>query len=176
MSRTVSEDTPQMVRSVQGVSFHFYIPYVEGDTINAAEAAALNQTRCENIKNNVAGMVAEAQKKNDELTGTPDSPLSADVIAQLQAEITKYDLEYEFGMRRAGGRAGDPVEAEARDMAWELIKEPLKRKGIKVGDLTAEDRNRYIAQALDKYPQIRERAQRVVAARAEASTDLQLDL
>lgn len=179
MSSKPTEDTPQLTRSVQGQSFLFYTPHVEGDTITGAEAAALNQTRIENIKNNVAEAVAEANKKAREMQGLAEDVtvvLSVEDHAALQDAITGYDMDYTFGMARVGGRIGDPVQAEARDMAWELCREALKKKGVKLVDITAEQKNKFISDAMAKYPQILEKAKTVVLARQSASQALSLDL
>ena len=178
MSRTIGENTPQLARSVQGVPFNFYMPYEEGDTVDAKEAQALNQTRCENIKNNVAELVAEAWKKAVEANGGVEEglSLSAETISQLQETITEYDMQYSFGMPRGGGRSSDPVEQEARDIAAKLVRDALKKKGKKLADYETSELNALVKAALDKYPDIRIRAKSVVAAREEVASGIQLDL
>jgi len=97
--------------TIQGKQFEVSSPYVAGPwTLTEGEAHTLNQTRHENVRNNFA-------KKVKEWNGTDD----------LQAQVSKYDEEYEFGVRgEGGGTSRDPVEVEARGLARAAIKAKLK--------------------------------------------------
>lgn len=97
--------------TIQGKQFEVRSPYVPGmHELTEGEAHSLNQTRHENIRNNFA-------KKVKEWNGTDD----------LQALVSKYDEEYEFGVRGEGaGTSRDPVEVEARGLARAAIKAKLK--------------------------------------------------
>lgn len=107
-------------KTIEGRNFEISQPYVEGHTISAIEARVLNQTRSENIGNNVRAKLKTAIEE-----GQPD-----DALAQLVAEL---DSTYEF--TAAGARAAaklDPYEREARKMARELIKQNLAESGRKL--------------------------------------------
>jgi hypothetical protein len=101
--------------TIAGKSFVVSSPYVEGDLgrpLTAGEAHTLNQTRHENIRNNFAKKVKEAKEGED-----------------LQSLISKYDEDYEFGVRgEGGGVSRDPVEVEARGLARAAIKAKLAEK------------------------------------------------
>jgi hypothetical protein len=101
--------------TIAGRQFEVTSPYVPGPRdLSEGEAHTLNQTRHENIRNNFAKKVKEAKPEED-----------------LQALITAYDAEYEFGVRgEGGGVSRDPVQVEARSLVRVTIKTKLKEKGI----------------------------------------------
>lgn len=112
--------------SIGGRPFEVSDPYVEGYTINAAEAKVLNQTRAENIGNNFRRLVKDA--------GDDEAKL-VDVARQL----AEYDEKYTFSM--GGGVARqpiDPIEREARKIARDAIKAELAGAGRKIKDVDAE--------------------------------------
>lgn len=107
-------------KTIEGRNFEISQPYVEGHTISAIEARVLNQTRAENIGNNVRARLKAAIEE-----GKDDSAL-ADLVAEV-------DAGYEF--TAAGTRAAaklDPYEREARKMARELLKKHLSESGRKL--------------------------------------------
>ena len=113
--------------TIGGVEFPVSDVYEAGHEINAAEAATLNQTRRENLRNNFRKNVAKA-KENGGLT--------EDTLATLQASFADMDSKYDFtGVRRGAGVSRDPVQTEARKIARIIVSEALKAKGIKKDSL-----------------------------------------
>ncbi len=100
-------------KTINGVNFEISQPYTEGHVINEAEARVLNQTRSENIGNNVRAKLKELI----EAAATPEA------LAQLVAEK---DAEYVFTLANVGeGRRLDPYEKEAEKIARDLLKAKL---------------------------------------------------
>lgn len=107
-------------KTIEGRNFEISQPYEEGHVLTAIEARVLNQTRSENIGNNVRAKLKEAIEQ-----GADDSALAA-----LVAEV---DAAYAF--TAAGTRAAaklDPYEREARKIARELLKNHLAESGRKL--------------------------------------------
>lgn len=107
-------------KTIEGRNFEISQPYEEGHVITAIEARVLNQTRSENIGNNVRAKLKEAIESN----------AADDALAALVAEV---DASYAF--TAAGTRAAarlDPYEREARKMARELLKAHLAESGRKL--------------------------------------------
>jgi hypothetical protein len=103
--------------TIAGKQFEVNSPYSEGHVLNAAEAKTLNQTRHENVRNNMAKLVR-------------DNPDSLDQSA-LQAAVSEYDTGYVFGARATGGGgfSRDPVLTEARSIARIAIRDKRKSEG-----------------------------------------------
>lgn len=119
--------------TIAGKTFDVSTPYEEGHTLTAAEAKALNQVRCENIRNNMAKAVKEGVE-----AGKSD--------AELAQEVATYDAEYVFTLASTGGRrVMDPVEKEARTLAKEAIKQKLAADGRKLKDIEKEKLEEAIA-------------------------------
>lgn len=107
-------------KTIEGKNFEISQPYTEGHVLTAIEARVLNQTRSENIGNNVRAKLKEAIA-----AGQDD-----DALAALVAEV---DSGYEF--TAAGARAAaklDPYEREARKIARDLLKTHLAESGRKL--------------------------------------------
>lgn len=107
-------------KTIEGRNFEISQPYEEGHTLSAIEARVLNQTRSENIGNNVRAKLKEAIEG-----GALDEALT-----MLVAEV---DAAYAF--TAAGTRAAarlDPYEREARKIARELLKTHLAESGRKL--------------------------------------------
>lgn len=115
---------------IDGESFTISQPYAEGHVVTAAEAKALNQTRSENIGNNLREAVKAAKAKRD--AATDADPTDFNNLADL---VAKYDAEYTFAMGGGGTstRKLDPIEREAKKIADEIIKAHLAKTGRKVG-------------------------------------------
>lgn len=116
--------------TVQGVpGLTVSIPYAEGHKITEAEAKALNQTRAENVGNNVRAAV----KKMLDEAGNPD-PVPAELKKAIQALVSEKDAEYEFTLQNVGGGTSrlSPVETEARKMARDRVNAAIKEKGMTV--------------------------------------------
>lgn len=99
------------------------IGIVAGFVLDAAAAKHLYQTRCENVRNNVAATV----KKMTEDGKTPE---------EIAAFVLKYAQDYKFSMPGMGGtRITDPIEKEQYAIARSYIKEHLAEKGRKTTDV-----------------------------------------
>lgn len=110
-----------MPKLIHGVSFDISAPYAEGHTLNAAEAKVLNQTRSENIGNNLRTAVKEAVDSGD--------PAKLD---EVRAALADYDAKYTFTMANvSASRKLDPIEREARAIAKDWVKNKLAEKGEK---------------------------------------------
>lgn len=126
--------------TIQGHEFTVPMRYAEGHVLTANEAAALNQTFHENLRNNFASSVRAKKEElfgvKDEASGKitvpEDASLEDDAISELQAKLDAYAAEYEFARRTGGGRApADPIEREALNLAKMAIRSALKQKGQK---------------------------------------------
>jgi hypothetical protein len=158
--------------TIQGLAVEVLQPYVEGAVITAAEAAALNQTRAENIRNNTAKLVKDAQAEL-----TEGEVLSDEAMTALKAAIAAYDASYVFnlGSVGAGRTVRDPIEAEAIRIAKGLVTEAIRKKGHKVKDVAKEKVAELVATvaASDK---VIEAAKKSLAARSKASLLDDLDI
>jgi hypothetical protein len=113
--------------TIQGAIFNVSQPFAAGHTLTEIEAKVLNQTRTENVRNNVA-------KRIKELLEAGNNDDAAKVVAE-------YDAEYEFTSPREGGSAKmDPLEKEALKIAKEALRAKIKAAGRKVAedDVTKE--------------------------------------
>ena len=106
--------------TIAGSVFNVPVRYEEGHELTANEAAALNQTFHENLRNNFAKRV-DSRKENGEL--------DSDVKEELQSELDSYADEYEFGGPR-GGAVRDPVMSEAMKMAAKPDQKVVIRHGV----------------------------------------------
>ena len=105
--------------TIQGETFRVPVRYAEGHTLNANEAAALNQTYHENLRNNFAKKVVEGKEAN----------LDKSV---LQQQLDDYANDYQFGVRTGGGGGfrGDPVMTRAMDIARGVIRKAVKDNNL----------------------------------------------
>lgn len=116
----MATEAPTMNKTIEGVPFVISAPYAEGHSINAVEAKVLNQTRSENIGNNI-------RKKLKEALEGGQSP------EQLAALVAELDRDYVFTERTAAeGRRLDPYEREARTIAKGLLQNYLNQTGRKI--------------------------------------------
>jgi len=114
-------------------------PYKEGHKVNAAEADVLNQTRSQNIGNNIRDELRE-------LVGLPEgtSKASAPQIEQfqeaVQAKVTEYDKDYTLS---GGGRrqVRDPLGRITWRLAGEALMNYLRETGQQRKDFTDEQWN-----------------------------------
>jgi len=95
--------------------------------LTESEAAVLNQTLAENIRNNFASVV---EKANDAAMDAATKAAKTDEERQaalavranpadLQPQLDSYVSTYEFGVRTGGGPKLDPIEREAKRIAEE---------------------------------------------------------
>jgi len=155
--------------TIQNLNFEVSTPYEAGHVITDAEAKALNQTRLENIRNNMARFVKAAQTEAGE-----GVELSSETIASLQAKLVDYDTNYVFNLASVGGgrKLTDPVDVEAARIARTEITRQLRAAGRLVKEITPD----VLANAIAQYaatPEVRKLAKENVKKRA---TTAQLDL
>lgn len=151
----INKSTPRNEVTIAGAVFAMPAPYKEGHALNANEAAAMNQLLAENVRNNFAKTVKDA---------------NGDVGA-LQPKLDEYVKTYEFGVHKGGGVRLDPVEREAMNIAVGKVKDALRKKGHKVADVGNEKINKMAKETLDKFPQIRQQAKVIVDQRASIGAD-----
>lgn len=146
--------------TIAGEVFHAPVRYEEGHELTAGEAAALNQTFHENLRNNFAKRVKDAKDNG-----------SFDAEA-LQTEFNKYAEDYAFGIRTGGGGAvRDPVMAEAMNIARGQVRAAIKKKGLKLADVQATAITNAAKKLLEKNPEILELARARVEETKAVSTD-----
>lgn len=164
---TIREEQPVQLTDVtiQGKSFKAQLPYAEGHVLTATEAAVLNQTRVENLRNNFASFMKRAAEDKE-------SPRELG-----QDEFDKYQAEYKFGVRQGGTRvAVDPVTREARAMASKAIKDALKKKNVDLKSLPEGKFDELVDGLLEKRPEFRQQAETIVNARKSAVSIDNLDV
>lgn len=122
----MSDSTTRTI-TIAGAEFEVTAPFAKGHTCTEAEAKALNQTRAENIRNNMAKFVRDAKDEDDSIP--------AKAMKELVEKVTTYDAEYQFTLANAGGRSAiDPIEKEATKIAREGINVALQEAGKKLAD------------------------------------------
>lgn len=167
--------TPETVTksvTIQGLQFDIVQPYAAGHTITEAEAAALNQTRNEAVRNNMARVI---KKETEELAEGADIP--ADLMKSIAKAVAAYDAEYEFTLASVGGgrKSTDPVDVEANRLARAAITAKLKADGRKVSDIDKDALASAIAQVAAK-DSIRKAAEKAVKERTNAAENALADL
>jgi hypothetical protein len=85
--------------TIAGVQFDVNTPYEPGQTVGDLEAKVLNQTRAENVGNNLRETIKEKQEAGAQFD-------------ELQKIVAEYDSKYNFAM---GGGAREPVDPLARE-------------------------------------------------------------
>lgn len=171
MAKTETPAAAMKAITIQGIAFDVSQPYAAGQTITEAEAAALNQTRSENIRNNQARKVKEALAALPEaVEGEPAPELSPETLTELADAVTEYDKGYEFTLASVGGgRASkDPVDVEAVRMAKAAIAAQLKADNRKVADVDKEVYAAAVAKVAAS-ESIVEAAKKAVAERSAAA-------
>lgn len=153
---------------IDGDSYTISQPYEAGHQINEIEARVLNQTRAENIGNNIRAKLKEL-KETAETEGWGDKKLSN----ALEKAVAELDASYEFTAAATRSAAKlDPVEKEARKQARELLKDHLAATGRKLTvapeGVTDEEWAEKIEAEVDRIsaiPEVMEAAREAVAAR-----------
>lgn len=113
----MSETKPKVIN---GLSFAISQPYAAGHVLTDLEAKVLNQTRSENVGNNVRAKIKEMQ----------DAEKST---AEITEYVTAVDANYIFrSVSEGSGRSVDPYEREATKIARELLKDNLATTGRKL--------------------------------------------
>ena len=107
-------------KTIDTLNFEISQPYTEGHTISAIEAKVLNQTRSENIGNNVRAKVKEMRAAGSS-------------VEDITAHVASVDAEYIFTSARvAAGAKLDPYEKEAVTIARGLLRNHLAQDGRKL--------------------------------------------
>lgn len=149
--------------TIQKETFRVPIRYKEGHVLKANEAAALNQTFHENLRNNFAKKVVEGQEAGVDK-------------ATLQQQLDDYAADYEFGVRTGGGGGfrGDPVMTRAMEIARGVVRKAVKDKGLNEDDWPATKISQYAKAYLDQQgddgPIITTARQQVEAEKAAQSS------
>lgn len=110
--------------TIAGLALQVSDPYSEGHKINAAEAAVLNQTRAENLGNNLRKSIQELRNE--------DGTYSEAAAKQAQEMLDKTAADYEFSLTpRRGGAAGLSAEdREIKSVATSFLVGKIKEKGL----------------------------------------------
>jgi hypothetical protein len=109
--------------TIQGAQYVIPAPYAAGHVLTEVEAAVLNQTFAENVRNNMAARMKAAAEKNEPIPG--------------EAEVREYAKSYSFGIRQPRGESADPVETEFRRMARQVVLDALRAKNKSLKDVIA---------------------------------------
>lgn len=159
------KNTPRKSVTISGITLNVIAPFAAGQEITEMQAAVLNQTLCENFRNNFARNVKEAG----------DSPN----VPGLQKDLDAYMAQYEFGVRQGGG-GQDPIEKEALSIAREQIKTAVKKKGLKIGpkgNVSTARVNEMAVELVKSNPKITKlAAERVKTMASVVSEELELDV
>lgn len=154
--------------TIQGVAFAVIQPYAEGHIVTEAEAKALNQTRSENVRNNMAKQVKDAKDAQAKEQGVEAAVvvLPDDVLTSLGQAVTEYDKAYVFTLASVSGgrKSRDPVEMEATKIARAAIMGKLKEMGKKVADVDKDALAAKIAEIAESAPVVKA-AKKAVADR-----------
>ena len=115
-------------------------------------------------------MVQEAQKAIPAGSLLPD-----EVLAEIQAKITEYDRQYQFGEKKAPkSRMGD-IEEEALDIARSQVEARLRQQyGVEPNPEEPEFRN--AVETTAQLPSVLAEARQRVAAKRAAMSGSLLDL
>lgn len=160
----ITESTPKATITIQGLEFAVSTPYTEGHQLTAAEASVINQTRCENIRNNFAGRVKAAKAEAATQRQIAEEDVTADMLPDFSAEFQALDQSYEFGVRRVGsGPALNPVDKEARKIARERLMAALKERNVDPKTLPEGALEKKIVEWMSA-PEIQKEAQRRLKA------------
>ena len=123
--------------TIQGQVFKVPLRYKAGDVLKENEAGALNQTFHENLRNNFASKVRDGVEAN-----VP--------IETIQQQLDDYANDYQFGVRTGGGGyRGDPVTTLAMNIARDLVRQVIKKKGLDPEDWPASKVSLAAKQLLD---------------------------
>lgn len=139
--------------SIAGTVYEVTDKYAPGHTIDEREAKVLNQTRAENIGNNLRAEF----KKRLEAGEDPNT---------FQADVSKYDAEYTFAMGRQGRAPIDPLEAEIQRVIREALKE---QGGKKLKEYSAEELDQIYQDNMDNDQVVAEAKKRLKAKQKKAT-------
>lgn len=153
---TTGESMPEVPVNILGEKFSVADKYVGGMTINADEAAALNQTRRENIRNNAAKFIR--QMRDGELTEET-----------CRDEVLRVIRTYQFGGAHLRREKLSAVEREARDIATRSVRAQLREQPHLLAGLDKDTRQAKIKGWIAAHttnPEVVALAEREVARKA----------
>jgi hypothetical protein len=162
------EGKPTETVAVQKIKVGIPQPFAEGHKLRANEADALNAHYINCIRNTVAGAVKDMIGEGDASQVDPK---------QVQKIVDEAIKEYDFGQSRAG-RPGDPVKQEAMEIARNIVRQQLQKKGHKLSDIAGKTISEHANKLLQHEahgPKIMEKAKAVVAER-QSLAEMELDL
>lgn len=169
-SDSTAADTAHRLK-IQGLIFSFTPRYAEGHVLTTDEAAVLNQTLGENLRNNFAN---EVRKALDALPqpaeGEPAPSLSAETVADLEARFAAYQTSYIFKGPRQGAGPMDPLERETRKVAAALLRAKLAELNHKVPP--KEQFDELVERIVATRPEVRAEAQRRLESAKNAGSDI----
>ena len=161
--------------TIQGLVFPVREIFDEGHELTVVEASVMNQTRDENLRNNYAAKIKALMKEEGLKPDQSASDISDAGKATLTQKFPDFEEAYEFGSR-GGAREVDPVRKQALLFAMDSVKSALKKKGHNLKEVGTDKVREMAEAAIEKYPKFMEKATTVVAARTEASKDLDIDI
>lgn len=167
------EEAPTRDLQVQGLILTARLVYEAGHPCTQGEADSMNQTLCENLRNNFAGKIRKACE-DAKVENSADLP--NEIKASLSKEFGAYQEGYNLG---EGGRARgevDPVRRQAIQMALGKVKEALKAKGHKLADVGQEKINDLAESAVENNPAFMAKAAEIVEARRAATAELAVEV
>lgn len=156
----ITDQTPREEYTIAGESFSIPQPYTVGHVLSAGEASQLNQVFAENARNNFAKRVTEAKEG-----GSFD-------LSIFQGQLNDYLNDYEMGVRTGGGRTGDPVRAEAMNIARDQVRKALVKKGFKLADVSAKKVSELAAGVLGKADAKADQIMALAKQRVEATKEI----
>ena len=163
-------ETPRKEITISGVVMKVISPYFAGHVLSDEEANVLNQTLAENLRNNFAPRV---KTEKDKLEKGEIATLD---VAALQVELDSYITDYEFGARRSGSVAVDPVTKIALGFARDAVKKALANSGKNVKDYTSEQIHEMAERVVAEKPRFKELAQEELARRQSIANETLIDL
>lgn len=119
-----------MFLSIGPYSFSLSSPYSPGHCLTAAEAAALNSLRAENIRNTLRRWVELEQR-----TAGPKGLLSPAQLARLQSKLDSYSENYQFGRLSEGAKPPKGLAEEIILVAEEWLAAQCRQQGAELLDL-----------------------------------------
>lgn len=157
--------------SIYGLQAEISAPFAEGHVMTAAEAKALNQTRTENISNNVRKQVGDLRSE--------DGTFTAENQAKAIALIAEADSKYVFTLANAGSgrKVVDPIEREAIALAKAGLTAKLKERGETIKGYDEKNGEGAFAAKVEEVAQredVRKTAAKRVKERQAATSDFDI--
>jgi hypothetical protein len=157
MAKRKPTTTETRTFTAQGIPLRIPVKYREGHVLTAGEAASLNQTYVENVRNNIRPVLQDWAKEKK-----PNLPTMA------QQLVDEYVERYQMGVRRRrGGPKLDPALAKAEEAAARsLAIGRARERAMAAGQTPKQAALRKEAEAVladpEAGPRIRQAARRMV--------------